>query len=189
MTAKKKLTEKHKLFVKYYPLCKFNAGEAYAKAYNKKTVTNGCYVNGHKLLKNANIQEALAKSVNRQLAKLDKTQEDVIHELNKIGFSDIKDFMKINKNGIKLKDLENVDTSAIESASMTTTKDGETIRLKLHSKNQALKMLGDHFDLFNDRNKLEIDLSNLKIIFANVDFDPKEEPKPVEAKAEEVDNS
>jgi phage terminase small subunit len=168
----KRLTEKEKLFVKYYPQMKFNAVKAYIKAGYSK---NGARQSAYKLLTYSYIQKAIEKVTKRIMEKADLTQDMVIEELRKIAFSDIKEFMDIGPKGIKIKDLKDIDTSVISSADMRVSKFGLHVGIKLHKKVDALELLGKHFGAFNESNKFQLDLKNLKVTFANIDFEKKGE--------------
>jgi phage terminase small subunit len=74
----------------------------------------------------------------------------VKHELAKIAFSDISNYIEYDGVEISLKNLNEVDTSAI--AEITQTQYGP--RIKTHNKGAALEALGKAFGLFKD--KLEI---------------------------------
>ena len=168
----KKLTEKEKLFIKYYPKLKFNGTKsAIAAGYSKKTANRIA----SQLLTKLDIQKAIKKNIDNRLARIDLSQESILSELKKVGFSDIKDYINIDSKGMTLKDLDYVDTSAISSIKVTKFKKTTNIDLKMYNKLHSLELLGKHFDMFNETNKFEIDLSNFKVIFANIDFKKKEE--------------
>jgi phage terminase small subunit len=172
--ARKKLTEKEriKLFIRYYPKLKFNGTKAAIEAgYSKKSAR----AKASQLLAKVNVQKAIKKQLDNRLAKIDLNQDSVLLELKKIGFSDIKDYVNIDSKGVTLKDLEYIDTSAVQSIKVTKTKRTKKLDFKMYNKINALELLGRHFNTFNDSGKLEIDLSNFKVIFANIDFVKPEE--------------
>jgi len=143
----KKLTEKEKLFVKYY-LLSFNGTQAAIKAgYSRKTAGVIASQNLTKL----NIQREVKRGVKRIVDKIDLNQDVVLAELMKIAFADIRDYIKIGPKGIKIKDLEDVDTKAISSAGMRVTKKSLNVDFKMHNKEKALELLGRYLGMFVDK--------------------------------------
>ena len=97
------------------------------------------------------IQKALADAARKYLAKTGKTAQDVLDELVRIGFSDIRQVMSWSTKGVVLKrsaDLDDDAAATIAEVSDTRTKDGGTVKVKLHGKLEALDRLGRHFQLF-----------------------------------------
>lgn len=86
-----------------------------------------------------------------------RSADEVIAELEKIGFSNISDYLSFGPNGVVLKDSTKLTTeqlAAIESISETTTQHGGTIRFKLHDKPESLHLLGKRHNLFPNRQEL-----------------------------------
>jgi len=86
-----------------------------------------------------------------------KAADDIIAELEKIGFSNISDYLSFGPNGVVLKDSTELtpdQLAAIESISETTTQHGGTIRFKLHDKPESLHLLGKRHGLFPNRQEL-----------------------------------
>jgi len=76
---------------------------------------------------------------------------DVVRELMRIAFADMKDYAQWSSGTVVLKDSEELDPSlscAVSEVVETPGKLGSTIKIKLHPKIQALKMLGEHLNLF-----------------------------------------
>ncbi len=77
---------------------------------------------------------------------------DVIRELMRIGFADMKDFAKWSSGTVSMTPSEELDpslSSAVQEVSETISKIGvSTVKVKLHPKLPALKMLGEHLNLF-----------------------------------------
>jgi phage terminase small subunit len=171
----KPLTDKELLFIKYYPQLKFNGAKAAEKAgYSKESARS----KASQLLTKVNVQEAIEKEKRAIMDRAKLTQDMVIQELRKIGFSDIKDYISIGPGGISIKNLKDIDTRALSSASTKMTATGfRNTEFKLHNKVQALELLGRYFGTWNESNKFEIDLKNFKVIFADIDFDKKEVKK------------
>lgn len=97
------LTNKQKRFVEEY-LIDMNATQAAIRAeYSAKTA----YSAGQRALKNVEIQEALQKAIKKRSERTEITQDQVLHELAKIGLKDAADYTDAElKYGNKIKALE-----------------------------------------------------------------------------------
>ena len=97
-------------------------------------------------------------------------------ELARVGFSDMRRLARWSAGGIKLIDsseLEEMDSACVQEVSETTTKDGGSVRIKLHSKIAALDQLCKHLGLYNADN------TNKGNVFFTVHYEDK--PIPDEA--------
>ena len=154
---------KQELFVKEY-LKDLNATQAAIRAgYSEKTAR----VQASDLLTKPDIQAAIQKARQKVVAKLDITHEKICEELALIGFSDMGDFVEFGPSGVTIKNVEGKNTRCLAEVSETTTKEGGSIKFKLHSKIDALKELDDR--LFGKPiQKLEhtgeINLGTIKIV-------------------------
>lgn len=149
MRPKNKLTDKQKLFCLEY-IKDLNATQAAIRAkYSKKTAQK---IGSENLLK-PELQKEIQKLSKRRFQKAEKSGDDVIKELIKIGFSDIYDHIKLDKNGfLEVKSIEEMKNSgAISAIKETIGKDGRRFEFKLWDKNKALESLGRHFNLFRDK--------------------------------------
>lgn len=118
-----------------------------------------------KLLSKANIQAAIAELKKEQEARTIGDADKVIHELALIAFSDIKKFVSwapeervvgVDPNGrpvkvivdnIHLRPSSDVDGRVIQEVSQTQ----HGLKIKLHNKVEALKMLGEHFGVIGTK--------------------------------------
>lgn len=167
------MTPKQELFVKEY-LKDLNATQAAIRAgYSEKTAR----VQASDLLTKLDIQEAIQTARQRVATKLDITHEKICEELALIGFSDMGDFVEFGPTGVKIKNAQGKNTRCLAEVSETTTKEGGSIKFKLHSKVEALKELDDR--LFGKpAQKLEHSGANgqpitLKVVYA----DERDRPK------------
>lgn len=81
---KPKISQQHEDFARQY-LIDLNATQAAIRAgYSEKTA----YSQGHRLLKNAEIQNLIAELRKETAERLDLTREDCIRQYQRIGFSD-----------------------------------------------------------------------------------------------------
>lgn len=151
------MTNKEKLFCKEYIL-DFNGRRAAEKAgYSKKTARSIACT----LLTNVDVKNEVNKLINARLEKLSVTGEQIIHELTKIAFSDIKDFTDEN-GSINLAQVNESISSVIAEVTISDvkgTKNGEDFqeesikKIKLHDKMKAIELLGKHLAMFTDVSK------------------------------------
>lgn len=159
------LTGQQKLFVREY-MIDLNATQAAIRAgYSAKTAESM----GNKLMQKPHIKAAIQKQMDKRSRKTDITAERVLQELAKIGFADIKDFLRYEtektvvdyddegnpvygyKQIVEAKPSEEIDGTLVNEVSIG--KDG-TFRFKMHDKKAALEMLGKHLKLFTDRQEI-----------------------------------
>lgn len=149
MRASDTLTEKQRKFVEAY-LASGNATQAYQQA-GYQGNANVAAVESHKILRNPKMQQALAARRAQLATASDVTPERVMAELALIGFSDLHAYVTWGPGGVTLRDSTQLDAAArrvVSDVSQTITKDGSTIRFKLHSKVEALEKLGTHLGLW-----------------------------------------
>lgn len=137
---RKNLTAKQSRFVELY-LLTLNASQAALDAgYSPKTA----YAMGAENLRKPEIAKAIQLAGQRLSERTQVTQKQLIAEWVKIAFTDLADFMTWGPDGAILKAMEELtpaQRAAVAEVSQTITKDGGTIRLKLHDKQKALSEL------------------------------------------------
>ncbi len=154
------LNAKQKRFCDEYVI-DLNATQSAIRAgYSEKTAGSI----GQRLLKNVEIQNEINAINEKRTTKTGITAERVLTELGKIAFSDLKEYLSFNENGVTFRDSEEVDGTLINEVSSqeTVTRRGsgdnkeETIRvnlkMRLHDKMKALELLGKHLNIFSDNN-------------------------------------
>jgi len=74
-------------------------------------------------------------------------------ELEKLAYSDIGKFVKISSDGIQVEDIteKKIDTSCLSETSEYRTKKGAHTKIKMHSKEKALELLGRTMGAFTDK--------------------------------------
>ncbi|WP_417733110.1 terminase small subunit [Rosistilla oblonga] len=178
-----KLTPKQQRFVEEY-LVDLNVTQAAIRAgYSEKTA----YAIGHKLLKNAEIQEATKEAINKRSERTGVTQDRVLAELAKIGFQDIRkavrwgrspvdqDSTNADPNGLGIYPIELVpsdeidDDTAVAVSEVSLTQNG--VKIKMHDKQAALVSMGRHLGMFTDRTELS---GHMVQEIRRVVVDPKE---------------
>lgn len=114
-------------------------------------------VNACRLLKNDKVAAYMKTLTQKAMERAERTADEIIAELEKVGFSSIGDYLAFGPNGVVLKDsteLTKEQLAAIESISETTTQHGGTIRFKLHDKPESLHLLGKRHGLFPNRQEI-----------------------------------
>jgi len=159
MARKKKpstdLTPRQLRFVELY-VAERNASKAYTGAYKRTGAT--AEVNGSRLLRDAKVAAAIAARTAVISAKSEVTAVRVLEELARVAFSDMRRFAKWGAGGVTLaasEELGEDDARCVSEVSESVTKDGGTIKFKLHDKVTALTLLGKHLGMFPERLAIE----------------------------------
>lgn len=157
--GQKKLKPKREVFCQEY-LIDLNKTQAALRAkYSPKTA----YSIGHELLKIPEVQDRIAHLATIKEKRAEKSADDVIKELENVGFSRLGDIIEWNQSGMAfLKDSDSVSDdamAAIESVQVTEEQAGDDknscmvlkSKVKLHSKMAALTQLAKHHGLVQDK--------------------------------------
>lgn len=158
------LSERQKRFCEEY-IIDLNGTKAYMRAGYKPKNNNVSCVQSSKLLSNANITAYIHELRTKQQEITGITANKVLTELAKIGFSNIKDYLSYDAEGVEFKSSEEVNNSevisSIESQKTITRSGGQgenkeetervNFKLKLYDKVKALELLGKHLDIFNEK--------------------------------------
>lgn len=153
-----KLTDKQEMFCQEY-LRLFNASQAYINAYD--ATYRSAAREGSKALKNPKIIKRINKLKEETKHDLFFEPDRLLKYLFKLAFVDISNYISKTEDGkILVKNLDNVDTSLIES--LKETNNG--IELKLKDSKWAMDYLAKHFDLFPDKWKRKIEEEKLKLL-------------------------
>ncbi len=169
--AEKKLTPKQERFVQEY-LIDLNATQAAIRAgYSEKNAGKI----GPELLGKTRITEAIQEAMTKREKRTEVTQDQVINELAKIGFSNISDYLRVAEfeviadyekgedgepdkskpitrrvKGVEIYNTDDIDREKLDTISeVRQTRDG--ISIKLHDKLKALELLGKHMGMFTDK--------------------------------------
>ncbi|MBD9417647.1 terminase small subunit [Achromobacter sp. ACM04] len=159
------LTDKQRRFVDEY-LVDLNATQAAIRAgYSQKTAGQIAEQNLKKLEIAAAVQEAQAARAKRT----EITQDMVLRELAKIGFSDIRKIVRWGKTELRVTDAGDDEGEVTEAyhglalvsaddidddtaAAISEISEGrEGLKVKLHDKKGALVDIGRHLGMFKDR--------------------------------------
>lgn len=146
-----KLTPKQQRFVDEY-LIDLNATQAAIRAgYSNKTAE---WI-GPQLLKKTHVTERIEKCMKEREKRTHISQDRVLNELARIGFSDIRKAVKWTKSTVMLIASEAIDDDT--AAAISEVSEGkEGLKLKLHDKKGALVDIGRHLGMFKDKAVLEL---------------------------------
>ncbi|MFC1694129.1 terminase small subunit [Candidatus Latescibacterota bacterium] len=143
-------TLKQQRFCEEY-LVDLNATQAAIRAgYSEHTAQEQGSQNLSKLI----IQEEIQKKIKKRSERTEITSDMIVVELAKIGFANMSDYVKWNTSGITLKDstkLSLEQSVCVSEVSETKTKNGGSVKIKLHDKKGALELLGRHLGMFTDK--------------------------------------
>jgi len=163
LTPAVKLTAKQERFCNEY-LVDLNATAAARRAgYSEKTANQIAFKN----LMRSDIQHYIQQRQIQLKNKLEITQEMVLQEYAKIAFMDIRRFYDANGRLLPPHELDDDAAAALASIDVEENfgydkeldqrvKKGETKKIRLHSKIEALESIGKHLGFFekdNEQNK------------------------------------
>jgi len=110
------------------------------------------------------VQAAIGQALKARERRTEITQDRVLRELAKLAYSDMRAFASWGPDGVKLVEsdrLSDDDAACVAEVSEATTKDGGSLKFKLHDKRGALELLGKHLGMFIERFELS---GNLEIV-------------------------
>ncbi len=144
------LTPRQARFVDEY-LIDLNATQAATRAgYSARTANE----QGARLLANVSVAEAIAVAQAARAARTHITQDQVLKEYARLALSDMRHLMAWDAAGVSLKtsaDLTDDEAACVAEVSQTTTKEGGTLKLKVHDKKGALDSVARHLGMFIER--------------------------------------
>lgn len=143
------LTGKQKRFCQEY-LVDLNATLAYQRAgYAGNDVT--ARKNGYKLLTNADVQAEVRRLQGIAAKKTSITVEKTLNTLAAIAFTPVTEVLEVRNGSVYLMDSEEWSPEA-KIAVEAVSKGREGIRVKMHSKTDALGKIMQHLGMMNDIN-------------------------------------
>ena len=153
------------LFVKEY-VHDLNATQAAIRAgYSRKTAKQ----QGARLLTNVDLQAEIERQTEERAKRLAIDADTVLQQLSRIAFSNMLDYIVVQKDGTAFVDLSQLDRDKAAGILEITvdevaggTGDGERrrvqrTRFKLADKLKALDLLGRHLKLFTEKIELSLD--------------------------------
>jgi len=118
---------------------------------------NTLYTAAVRMYKKARIQAFLRELRLAIAQKYNLTEENIFRHTGSIATSDIRDFVKWGPRGVTLKGSEELTESqalAVEEVSETSTKDGGTVKFKLHSKTKGIELGAKLLGLLVDKKEI-----------------------------------
>ena len=153
--AKPGLNARQKLFALEYLKDRNGTQAALRAGYSAKSAQ----MHASRLLSNAMIRALIDAKAEKIAATLEVTAERIMAEYAKIAFSDLRKAMDWGGISAQAKDSEEIDdNTAAAIAEVSTTKDG--IKIKMHSKTDALHKLGIELGMFKQGVKVSGDTDN-----------------------------
>jgi phage terminase small subunit len=175
------LTVKQQRFVDEY-LIDLNATQAAIRVgYSKKTADQ----QASRLLTNVKVRDYLAQRQEERAQRTEITQDMVLKELAKIGFSDIRKVVRWGETQVRMVDGEDdapedmvpyhglalIDSTEIDDntagaiAEVSQSRDG--LKVKLHDKKGALVDIGRHLGMFSPPGHADLDTELKRIEVEN----------------------
>lgn len=153
------LTDKQARFVEEY-LVDLNATQAAIRAgYSENTA----HSIGHENLSKPEIVSAIADAKQERSQRTKVTQDMVIQELARIGFSDLRKMLTDKGSLLDPQDWDDATAAAISSIEVVTGSQGEDIdgrkiverthKIKVWDKNSALEKLAKHLGMFVEKHE------------------------------------
>lgn len=171
------LTPKQRRFVDEY-LIDLNATQAAIRAKYSKNTANE---QGARLLANVSVQAAIAERMKAREKRTEITQDMVLRELAKIGFSDIRKAVKWGETELRVADSEEADVMPYHGLALVGSEDidddtaaaiaevsegREGLRVKFHDKKGALVEIARHLGMFTAKGHADLDLELKRIELA-----------------------
>lgn len=156
----KKLNAKQARFVEEY-LVDLNATQAAIRAgYSEKTAQ----AQSSRMLTNVIVAKAIAEQQAKRSERTEVTQDSVVQELAKIGFANMKDYMRVGADGdpyLDFSELTRDQAAALIEVTVEDFKDGRgddgrdvrRVKFKLADKKGALVDLGKHLGMFTNKHE------------------------------------
>lgn len=160
-----KITPKQQRFIDEY-LIDLNATRAYKVVYTNCKRDGTASVNASKLLRNAKVEEYLAKRQAEQQKRTEITQDMVLKELASVAFANGTDYAEV-KGGIGVLVKETYELTETQRKAVLSIKQSQTgIEVKTYDKLKALELLGKHLGMFSDKTVLDDTVDTSKIFSA-----------------------
>ena len=152
------LTALQERFCQEYPI-DLNATQSYLRAgYSAKKEIAGR--EAFKLLTKPDIQSRISMLAEERSQRTKITADNVLRQLARIAFADMKNFASWGDGGVVLKHSDHLSedyTAAIESVQEVPLKGGcKVVKIKLRDALKALEMLSRHLSLFNDKKTIKV---------------------------------
>lgn len=152
------MTPKQRRFVEEY-LIDLNGTQAAIRAgYSARTANE----QAARLLANVSIMSEVRVAMAKRSQRVGITQDEVLREYRRLALSDMRRLMTWDADGVSLKhssELTDDEAACVAEVSETKTKDGGSIKLKVHDKKGALDSVARHLGMFVDKTEVSGHLS------------------------------
>lgn len=152
-----KMTPKQVLFCEHYINNGFNGHKAaLAAGYSKKTARN---IASENLAKHY-IIDHIKKRIKELLSDTEQLTLDWLKNCIRIATADMRKAVEWDAESVEVKDSKNIDDDtayAINEVSITRSKYGDHVGVKMESKIQALNLLGKYLNILNDNIPIQQD--------------------------------
>ena len=180
-----KLDNREKRFVQEYLVDLDVERAAFASGYSKTTAKSKTY----QWVSNGKVKfyvfDAIQKELKKRAQRCEISADRTLEEIAILGYSNIGDFVTWGPDGVTIKDaskLTEAQRACVAEVSEHRTKDGRTIKFKLHDKVKALDQLMKHLGGYAPVNAL-IDEKLLNLILGAL---PKEFAASVKAELQRL---
>jgi phage terminase small subunit len=157
----KKLNQRQEEFVRQY-LLDMNATAAYLRA-GFRARGNSAEVNAARLLRNAQVAEAIEKAMGERAQRTKIDADRVLCELGKIAFLDVRKALNNDGSFKAVSELDDDVAAALASLDVVELggEQGVVIRkVRLADKLRALELIGKHLGMFRERVEVAGDKEN-----------------------------
>jgi phage terminase small subunit len=166
------LTPKQARFVEEY-LVDLNAAAAARRAGYSE---NRSMEIGYQLLQKTPVQAAIEAAQRERSARTGITADRVIAEIAKIAFADPRKVMEWGPGGVTMKDskdLTDADAAIVSEVSESISQAGSSVKVKLHSKLDALEKLARHVGVYDSESRLANRQAPVTLLIGSETIDAK----------------
>jgi len=170
--ARAGLTAKQARFVEEYLVDLSAAAAARRAGYSEKMADRI----GYQLLEKTRVQSAIEAAQKERSARTGITADRVIAEIAKIAFADPRKVMAWGPSGVTLKDsetLSDADAAIVSEVSESISQAGSSVKIKLHSKLDALEKLARHVGVYDAESRIKEQSSPVTIVISEKVVDAK----------------
>jgi len=158
----------HRRFVSEY-VKDLNGAQAWIRAGHDVSLAVASTL-ANRVLRKVEVKALVRRHLDDQAVAANLTVEMILREYMRLGLADIRNVVDWSSGELTVKDLEDLTpdvTAAISEISQVTTHKGGNViqtvlKVKMHSKTQALESLAKHLNLFRDtvvNNNLQVNVS------------------------------
>lgn len=148
-----------------------NVTQAYIRAGYEVNSSESASAAGSKLLTDIRVKALVERLQKDKARRLEIDSDRVLAELSRLAFSNIKGIFDGSDGLLRVVDLDDDMAAAVQSVKVTKKPSGEqdengnqqyedVVEYKLADKKSALDLLGKHLELFVDRSKMDLNVTD-----------------------------